>query len=278
MTTQTTRLAPREVSEDERQFFVENGWVKLHALISEEEAGRLRARLEERMGKDASVANHPAGEARGHGYESSWHTFAPVSIDNRTGEKVDDLFYSFSHSPEMGAVGATLLGGPVRYWIDQSLVKMPAGADGSGETQWHSDIGGIETSPFDPPRQAQVWIALTDITPELGSLRFIAPRDTDDEVRALIQELGVEGSYPELERRGILSPAMYMNAGDATVHGSATLHSAPPNKTDRVRWAYVTSVFPAETRFSGKHFWPSEGVAGVEKGKLLPDHRYPVLA
>jgi hypothetical protein len=266
------------VIEDERQFFVENGWVKLEGLISEGDAATLRTQLERRMGKDASVARHPAGEARGDGYESSWHTLAPVSIENHSGEPVDDLFYSFSHSPEMGSVGAALLGGPVRYWIDQSLVKMPAGVDGSGETMWHTDIGGADSSPFDPPRQVQVWIALTEITPELGSLRFIAPNDTDDEVRALIKERGVEGSYAEFESRGILSPAMYMKPGDATVHGSATLHSAPPNNTDRVRWAYITSVFPSETRFSGNHFWPSEGVEGVEKGKPFPEHRYPVLA
>jgi hypothetical protein len=278
MSIDTPRLAPRAVTDEEQRFFADNRWVKLDGLVSEEATASLRSRLEQKMGVDAAVAQHPAGDSRGNGYESPWHTFAPVSIENATGQASDDLFYAFSHSAELGAVGAALLGGPVRYWIDQSLVKMPAGSDGSGETQWHSDIGGVATSPFDPAVQVQIWIALTDITPELGSLRFIAPKDTDDEVRALIKERGVEGSYPELERRGILSPALHMKAGDATVHGSATLHSAPPNKTDRVRWAYIVSVFPAQTRFTGNHFWPSEGVEGVTKGEAFPDHRYPVLA
>jgi hypothetical protein len=278
MSIKTPELTPRAVDDEERRFFADNGWVKLEGLISEEAAATLRRRLEDKMGVDATVAQHPAGDSRGNGYESPWHTFAPVSIENRTGETADELFYSFSHSPELGAVGAALLGGPVRYWIDQSLVKMPAGSDGSGETMWHSDIGGVATSPFDPPVQVQLWIALTDITPELGSLRFIPPKDTDDDVRALIKERGVEGSYAELEARGILSPQLRMKAGDATVHGSSTLHSAPPNKTNRVRWAYIVSVFPAQTKFTGNPFWPCEGVEGVTKGEPFPDHRYPVLA
>jgi Phytanoyl-CoA dioxygenase (PhyH) len=278
MATATPKFAPRSVTDEERRFFADNGWVKLDGFLREADAVALRERLEARMGRDAAKAQHPAGESRGDGYESSWHTFAPVSIENRTGTPADELFYDFSHSPEMGATGAALLGGSVRYWIDQSLVKMPAGVDGSGETMWHSDIGGVANSPFNPPRQVQVWMALTDITPALGSLRFVAPKDTNDDVRALIKELGVEGSYPELERRGILSPALHMKAGDATVHGSATLHSAPPNKTDRIRWAYITSMFPADAVFTGNSFWPCEGVKGVVKGEPFPDHRFPVLA
>ena len=144
------------------------------------------------------------------------------------------------------------------------------------------DIVGLAFNGLDVGRQfvrvEQKAKVRLESTPELGSLRFIAPKDTDDEVRALIKERGVEGSYPELERRGILSPALHMKAGDATVHGSATMHSAPPNKTDRVRWAYIVSVFPAQTKFTGNHFWPSEGVEGVTKGEAFPDHRYPVLA
>ena len=277
MSTETSRLAPRAVTREEQSFFADNGWVKLDGLLSEEATATLRGRLEEKMGVDAAIAHtppatHAATDTRIHGTHSR-------RCRSRTPrEKLPMTSYSFSHSPEIGAVGRALLGGPVRYWIDQSLVNMPAGSDGSGETGWHSDIGGIATSPFDPPVQVQIWIALTDITPELGSLRFVAPKDTDDEVRALIAEKGVEGSYPELERRGILSPQLHMKAGDATVHGSNTLHSAPPNKTDRVRWAYIVSVFPAQTRFTGNHFWPTEGVEGVKQGETFPDHRYPVLA
>jgi Phytanoyl-CoA dioxygenase (PhyH) len=278
VSTSTSKVVPRAVTEPEQQFFAENGWVKLDGFLTEADAVILREQLQARMGNDGASASHPAGDSRGNGYESSWNTFAPVSIDNHSGESVDDLFYNFSHSPEMGAAGAALLGGPVRYWIDQSLVKMPAGVNGSGETMWHSDIGGVDSSPFSLGKQVQVWMALVDVTPELGSLRFVAPKDTTDEVRALIKELGVEGSYPELERRGILSPALTMKAGDATIHGSATIHSAPPNKTDRIRWAYITSMFPAQTTFTGKHFWPSEGVDGVVEGQEFPDHRYPVLA
>ena len=69
-----------------------------------------------------------------------------------------------------------------------------------------------------------------------------------------------------------------MRPGDATIHGSRTLHSALPNSTQDARWVYTCSLFPADATYTGNPWWPIVGVKGVEVGKLFPDHRFPVLA
>jgi ectoine hydroxylase-related dioxygenase (phytanoyl-CoA dioxygenase family) len=273
MTVENATIVPRAITDEERAFFDRNGWVKLEQLIAEEQAVALRSRFELVMGADAKRTNG----MRSNGAEDHWRTYSPVSIENATGKPIDDVFYAFSHSREFGAVGSALLGGPVRYWLDQSMVKMPAGAEGSKATYWHKDTGDASRSPFAPARQVQFWIALVDVTPALGAMRFIAPKDETDEVHAIIKDAEVADTYAELERLGVLSPAHSLRPGDATVHSGNTLHSAPPNTTDSMRWAYLASVFPADSTWTGKSFWPTTGVEGLVEGEVFPDHRYPVL-
>ena len=67
MSIDTPWLAPRAVTDEEQRFFADNGWVKLDGLVSEEATGSLRSRLEQKMGVDAAVAQHPAGDSRGNG-------------------------------------------------------------------------------------------------------------------------------------------------------------------------------------------------------------------
>jgi hypothetical protein len=275
------RIVPRDVTDDEARFFRENGWVKLEQLISEEEAAVMLARLSEIMGADATTAAHPALPDNPKQHITYFHTYEPLAIELGSGDCVDELFYGFSHSPELGRVGAKLGGGPVRYWVDGALVKMPVASDtGSDPTHWHSDVGAVDRSPFDPPHgQMQLWVALAEVTPERGMMRFVAPKDLDDEVRELTAEHAADpvASYAQLEAKGVLSPPLTMRPGDATVHASATMHSAPTNTSDAPRWAYMCSLFPASAVFSGNQHWALQGVESVETGRAFPERRFPVL-
>jgi hypothetical protein len=266
---------PRAVTDDEVAFFQENAWVHLPQLISGKQAAAALAHLQQIIGTQAERAQHPE---RSDGYEKSWNSYAPLSIDNKTGKPVDDVFYAFSHGREIGEVGARLLGSAVRYWIDQTLVKMPAGSNGSDFTYWHRDVGSWDTTPFDPPDQCIIWIALGEITPARGSMRFIAPRFQDDAVWEVVNEHSVVDSYPIFEEMGVISPPLHLKPGDATVHRAVAMHSAPPNTTEIPRWSYLVGVIPAHARFTGNPFWAVNGVEGIEAGSLFPEHRYPVLA
>jgi hypothetical protein len=211
MTSQLERIAPRPVTSEELAFFDEHGWVKLEQLIPAQQAGVLLERLKEKMGEHGLDGEHPDGDAT----TARWRVFAPLSVDKVTGAVRDDLYHSFSHSPELGRVGEAFLGGPVRYWIDQALVKAPAGEAGSGETSWHIDIGDKGTSPFDPPAQINICMALADVTAEHGSMRFVSPKDLTDEIKQSVEGRPVEETIPELERLGIVSERLDLRPGDA---------------------------------------------------------------
>jgi hypothetical protein len=267
-------IVPRDVTDGEVAHFHEHGWVKLDQLISEADAGVLLERLKAYMGEDASRTSRPGD---GGGQLPGFHIWTPLSVAHRTGNVADELFYGFSHSAEMGRLGRKMLGGSVRYWINNSLVKMPAGQSGSAATGWHQDIGAVAHSPYDPPIQLNCWLSLAHNTPESGTMRFVSGKDVTDEVREIVDNNTVEESLPLFEALGIVSEPVTMRPGDASCHRADTLHGAPANTTSQPRWAHDQTMMPADTRFSGTHFFISRNVAGVEPGKRFPDHRFPII-
>jgi ectoine hydroxylase-related dioxygenase (phytanoyl-CoA dioxygenase family) len=168
----------------------------------------------------------------------------------------------------------------VRFLVDVGLVKLAADPDGGSFTPWHNDVGGRPDPPWQPGNsQVSIWIALTDVPPEKGSMRFVAPRFVDDDVRHIASTRSLEESYAEFERRGIICPPLSYQAGDASAHGCSVMHSAPPNLTGDDRFAYVVSMLTADAVYSGRRgFDYIDKVEGLEVGKPFVDTRFPVLA
>jgi len=275
MSVRTTSVSYRDLTGDEVAFYREHGWVKVDGLISADAAADILEHVQRRMGGDAGGSFHP-DERRTR--EAHWNQWVMPWRDQETRETVDDFLYSFTHSAELGNVCRQAGGREMRYWTDKAVAKMPEGEGGSGATEWHADLGAVEVSPFDPPEgQLQVWIALKDVSPAHGSMRFVPGEQVTDEVKQIIAGRSVEESYPDLERLGVLSPPLHYRPGDATIHGSEVFHSAPPNHTTEPRWGYILSLFPSQARFSGKGSWVLEGVP-LEPGQPFPDDDFPVLA
>lgn len=281
MNTVNRNITPRAVTAEEARHFQEHGWVKLKSFFTHADSKALLNRVKELMGKDALKTAHPAGEAA---KTTFFHTYEPLAIVQNTGAAADPLFHQVSYSKAFGEAGAKLVGEPVRYWVDGALVKMPAtGVDSvSGPTHWHIDVGAWENSPFTPRSRGpfQFWVALADIPYHRGTMRFIAKQNTSDEVMKIIKahEGDPVATYPLLEKMGVISPRLDLQAGDATVHASTTFHSAYPNSSDEPRWVYINSMFCAAAHFTGNMFWPIEGINGMEIGKEFADYRFPVLS
>jgi hypothetical protein len=277
-TASASRITPRALTIAEVEFYRENNYVKLDQLVSEEDAGRLLAPIVERMGPEGVRTFQPGEnpEWLKKKYEApqtakSLLKWGPIAIDCATGDVAEPLYYGFSHSVEMGALGQQLLGYPVRFWVDESLVK----AAGSPETKWHQDSGSTANAVFRPDHgQMMVWLALDHVPPERGSMRFVPPDNQTDEFRRIIAEHDVADSYPLLEELGVITPPFDLRPGDATVHGSRVFHSARQNTTAQPRWAYLVSLFRADATWTGNYHWPLAGVQGLEAGGNFDQPRF----
>jgi ectoine hydroxylase-related dioxygenase (phytanoyl-CoA dioxygenase family) len=277
-----TVAAPREITDDEVSFYVENGWVKLENLISAELAAELLDGAKRLM--ETGIA------AQGVAEEEEGDRFAKAS----KGTKVLDIgiwqdyhyparddhaepFSSFVFSKELGRAAQRLLDKdvPVQYSADLLACKMPAGSRGGQATNWHQDF---PIFPFDRYGSLAFWIALNDIPPERGTMRFLSKSQREGPIGrdGFLQGVDALELYPRLADRYETSPPLHLKPGDATVHHAAVIHSAPLNSTPDPRWTYIVAFIPGDTLYTGAAHHNFDGL-GLEINKPIRHERFPIV-
>lgn len=249
----------RDVTDDEVEFFDTNGWVKLDRLIDPDTARSMRQVAEPLVRANQMADTHTTADASSDivgagplpalaGRHEPLLTFALSTVMGRNAQR---LMRRASR-----LAGREL---PVRVYNDAVMCK-PAG---SGTTRFHQD--STETGA-DRIGKLNLWVALDEVTPEMGSMRFLTGvhregplgsvfSDPDPSLRASdIEELGridpgVLGLFPGLLEMYRLSPPISYQPGDATVHDGFMIHGSPPNTTDRDRWAFLISYAAAGVKF-----------------------------
>jgi ectoine hydroxylase-related dioxygenase (phytanoyl-CoA dioxygenase family) len=187
-------------------------------------------------------------------------------------------FSSLVYSPEIGLAAQRLIGRevPINYHADLLAVKMPEGHAASGPTGFHQDWVNF---PFDRTGFLTFWIALDEIPPERGSMRFLSRSQEAGPLgkMGLLSGQQVTEYYPDLSSRYQMSPPLHMRAGDATIHNGLVVHGAPPNTTDQPRWAYIASYHPADTCYTGAphHIFSPE--LGLQVGQPIKHERFRVI-
>jgi hypothetical protein len=180
-------------------------------------------------------------------------------------------FHSLTFDQALGADLQRLLGrnASIRYFSDMLAVKMPESTGGLA-TSWHQDL---RTVPHDRAGQMNVWIALDDVPPERGSLRFLTGSHREG-AAGLVRDLKPE--RPDLWEKYPLSEPLHLEPGDATIHHCYTVHGAPSNATDEPRWAYVITYFPGDVRYTGLPHHSHDGL-GLTIGERVDDPKFPVV-
>jgi hypothetical protein len=254
-------MSARAATESEVAFFRLNGWVHLPALLNPLATQHLRDRADEALRRDLRVGDFG---------EIVDRNFRPFPGEDRTG----DFSLNVVQSAVMADNCARFLCVPrIRLLADGYLLKMSEQSGVHDGTLYHQDFPG---NPVDRSSFLTVWIALHDMAADQGVMRFYNRS----------HRLGVFGQVfadgIDLRERcadldeADLSPPLDLRAGDATVHHSLTVHGAPPNRTDRPRWAYNILYMDATARYTAS---PGLFPAGVVLAPLAPfEHAaFPLL-
>lgn len=216
----------REVTDDEVAFYERNGWVKLDRLITPELAAELmRVGLEtsDRPGGWESMATAPGVEP-----------FRSVMFSDRMGRNASRL---------VNRQRLTDVDTPLRYRNDHLVRRDPGSEQG---TPYHQDSAEHGS---DRIGELQFWLALAEVTPEMGAMRFLSGVHREGPLGSGAFHDDLLRQYPKLTDLYELSPPFHYQPGDATVHHGYMIHGAPPNTTDRSRWSYIYSYTPADTRW-----------------------------
>jgi ectoine hydroxylase-related dioxygenase (phytanoyl-CoA dioxygenase family) len=240
----------REVTAKELAFYRKHGWVKLRKLITPELAAAMLAGAREWHEKNGKQM-------------TEWHPMAAKGVEP---------FRAFSHSERMCRNGQLLidrrrLSGvdvPVRIRTDHVVCKNPDRA--SGRICYHQDTTEHGT---DRIGEVQIWIALAECTPEMGTMRFASGVHREGPLGSVFRpgDEDLLARYPKLTELYPLTEPMSYQPGDATVHHGFMIHGSEGNMTERPRLSYILSYTPADSRW-----WNgSVGNWGSQRAQLADD-------
>ncbi|MEU7814337.1 phytanoyl-CoA dioxygenase family protein [Pseudonocardia sp. NPDC049154] len=239
MTTTASPLqTPYPVSDEQVTHYQRVGWVHVPELLPADLTQEMLARIGEGFRVKPS---------RNENWIEDEKFTDILSIYNGMAWK-DDLFHSIATSPRMTSLAQALLGGePGQFVHDMAFVKP---AEHGAESSMHQDF---PFSPFDRPGTMTVWVALTDMTPDMGTLEFLSGSHTVGPLGRYNRKAGddMRAANPWLADRFPLEGGLHLRAGDATVHHDLTVHGSQPNSTPRTRSAYTARYMPADVLYTG---------------------------
>ncbi|MEL6279991.1 MAG: phytanoyl-CoA dioxygenase family protein [Pseudomonadota bacterium] len=218
---------PYPLSDVDRQFFAENGFVKLKAALSAGAVLKLRRELLQRLSDAFETRLDGGAQNRFLSLEMLW-------LDN-------PLIRAFVLSPRMAQIAADLLSTPrVRLYHDNVLSKEP----GCGRTPWHYDDHHFPLATHDV---VTAWIPAQPIPREMGPLAFAKPIDAYKLVEDFVFNKS-DTSYDRsiLEKFRAESVEIEdgpFEMGEVSFHHNLSFHTAEANRTRRSRIVLANTYY-----------------------------------
>jgi ectoine hydroxylase-related dioxygenase (phytanoyl-CoA dioxygenase family) len=265
------KRAPERVSPEQVEAYEDSGW----ALVRNAVPAALAKSLYERINLvgDAFVPQSeelPVGQQYvGQGLHRAQH----LTFDRP--ERDEDIRSVIFSPYVVGLAKDFLRVDEVRHVRSVVLKKEPE-RDGGAATSLHQDLCYL---PFDRTGSVTVWVALTEITPEMGSLVFVpgSPRFGPLGRDAFVAPENDRVAARDAEEHWPLTEAHHLQPGDATIHADLTIHGAPPNQTESDRWAIAMTFMRPDVLYTGAP-WRHVADLGIEPNQPFDHERFPLLS
>src|SRR5437870_439569 len=257
------------LTEEQLEFFRENGYLKGVRILNDEQVEALRAELEQLM--DPA---HP-GRHLFHEYHSNESTDPNRVVFHALGAwRVLPGFHDLLWNPAFLVPASQLLGGPVRFWHDQLFCKP---ARHGGVVAWHQDYSyWTRTAPM---AHLTCWIGLDDSTRANGCPHYVPGSHKWN----LLPITGLAGDMEAIqevlsdEQREQFKPvAIELKRGECSFHHPLTVHGSYGNESERARRATVINVF-RDGVGSASNAPPLEGVPVIPAGEKMGGQFFPLL-
>ena len=258
------------LSDEQVEFFNQNGYLKGIRILSDEQVETLRGELQ-----GLFDPNHP-GNSLFHEYHANESADPTRVLFHALGAwRIAPAFHDLLWHPAFTVPASQLLDGPVRFWHDQLFCKP---AKHGGVVAWHQDYSyWTRTRPM---AHLTCWIALDDATKDNGCLQYLAGSHR----WSLLPITGLAGDMDAI--RKVLTPeqaeefqhpvAVELKKGEAAFHHPLMIHGSFANSTDRQRRATVINVF-RDGVASAADAALLKGVPAIPSGRKMQGRFFPLL-
>ncbi len=256
--------APYPLTDADRRFFAENGFVKLKNALSPRAVLTLRAELTRLLCETFDTALDGGAENRFLSLEMMW-------LEN-------PLIRAYVLSPRFARIAAELLDvTAVRLYHDNALSKEP----GCGRTPWHFDDHHFPLATHDV---ATVWIPAQPIPREMGPLAFAKPLDAYKLVEDLVfnkEDTSYDREVARVFReKGVAVEDGSFEMGEVSFHHNLSFHTADANRTRRSRIVLANTYYADGARLLDSPTMVSgdwmKFIPGARPGDVAASERNPI--
>ena len=257
------------LSDEQIQFFHENGYLAGVRVLGDEQVEVLREQLAELMNPES------AGHELFYEYHSNESLDPAKVLFHALGAwRIQPGFHDILWHPAFVVPASQLLGGAVRFWHDQLFCKP---ARHGGVVAWHQDYSyWTRTTPL---RHLTCWIGLDDSTRENGCVHYVPGSHLwpDLPITGLTGDMdSVRDVLPEELKAKFQPVAIELKKGECSFHHARTMHGSYANTTEQPRRATVINVFQDGVK-SNSDEAPLAGVPPIPKGEKMGGQFFPLL-
>ena len=247
-----------ELSPQQHSRFESDGYLVVESLVSPQRVASLRRAFE------AQVADWAAE------IDTALEDYLAVVSQWTNVWEHNAAFRAQLFHQQAAAMAAELIGCErVRVFHDHLIVKPP---HGGSTIPWHRDLPNW---PVAEPRGLSCWLALDDVTPGSGAMRFM-PGAHKDPMTSSIDFLNEIKDWGDREGDAVSVP---IPAGSAVFHHCMSWHTSPPNTTAAWRRAYITIYIDSTCTFApARAGWhPMSSRVRVPEGAVFNSDAFPIL-
>jgi len=194
-----------------------------------------------------------------------------------------DAFHQFLYESPIAAIAVRLMGSSKANLIDEHLLVKEPGTE--NPTYWHQDLPYYEVAG----RQfCSIWTPLDPVTKATGAMRFVKGSHQWNKLfhpvriaqGKLVDEAEIlDGPAPDIDE----DPDKYeielfeMKPGDCVAFHGATLHSATPNSSNKIRRRALSLRFAGDDITWNPRPFRSSGPdrPELEAGDPIDSEQYP---
>jgi ectoine hydroxylase-related dioxygenase (phytanoyl-CoA dioxygenase family) len=258
------------LSDEQLEFFKENGYLSDIKFLDEEQIELLKSQLE-----NITDPGHPNHDLF-YEFHSNESTDKNSVLFHALGAwRITNGFHDVLWNPAFVMAASQLLGNKaVRFWHDQLFCKP---AHHGGVVAWHQDYSyWTRTGPI---QHLTCWIALDHSTQENGCLYYV-PKSQNwgllDKPELAGDMNGIMDYLTASQKSEFKPVPIEVKAGYGTFHHPLLVHGSYENKSERSRRAFVLNVF-ADGTASNSDSEMLQGVPIVKKGNKMEGKFFPLL-